>query len=85
MTGDAHCATDDVPRLFQTTMGRIALKNQNPAGRNLRFANTGQRLFALALLAVFAGLIWLAWSGRFDAEINRISAWMQASYRALTD
>lgn len=61
------------------------MKNQNPSGRRLRFAGTGQRLASLLVLAVFAGLIWLAWSGRYDTEINQISAWLREHYRALVD
>lgn len=61
------------------------MKNQNPSGRRLRFASTGQRLASLLVLAVFAGLIWLAWSGRYDTEINQIAAWLREHYRALVD
>ncbi len=61
------------------------MKNHNPAGRNLRLANTAQRVFSLLVLAVFAGLVWLAWSGRFDREINQFSAWMRSHYHALMD
>ncbi|MCA1714155.1 MAG: hypothetical protein LC715_03190 [Gammaproteobacteria bacterium] len=60
------------------------MKNHNPAGRSLRFASAGQRLFSLLLFAMFACLIWLALSGRFDAEINHVADWLQATYRALT-
>jgi hypothetical protein len=61
------------------------LENQDSPGRNLRFATTAQRVVSLLVLAVFAGLIWLAWSGRFDREINQISAWMRSLYHALMD
>ena len=36
----------------------------------------GQRLLALGVFAVFAVLVWLAYSGRYDAAIGRIAAWL---------
>ena len=59
------------------------MKNHNPAGRRLHFATTGQRLFAIFVLAVFGYLIWLAWTGRYDAEVNRLAAWLREHYDAL--
>lgn len=53
------------------------MKNQNPSGGKLRFANTRQRLLSLLMFAVFAVLIWLAWSGRYDAWINQLAQWLQ--------
>jgi hypothetical protein len=61
------------------------LKNHNPAGRKLRFASAGQRALSLLVLAMFGALVWAAWSGRFDTEINHVASWMQAHYQALTD
>lgn len=60
------------------------MKNHNPSGRNLRFAGTGQRVLSILVLAVFAGLVWVATSGRFDREINQMSTWMQERYQAFT-
>ncbi len=59
------------------------MKNHNPSGGRLRFASTWQRLLAMLVLAVFAGLIWLAWSGRYDREINAFAAWLERQYEAL--
>ena len=60
------------------------MKNQNPSGKNLHFASFGQRLFAMFVFAVFAYLIWLAWTGRYDSEVNRFAAWLREHYQALT-
>ena len=60
------------------------MKNHNPSGNKLHFATFGQRLFALFVFAVFAYLIWLAYTGRFDSEVNRVAAWLQSNYHALT-
>lgn len=60
------------------------MKNQNPSGKNLRFASFGQRLFAMFVFAVFAYLIWLAWTGRYDTEVNRFAGWLREHYHALT-
>lgn len=53
------------------------MKNHNPAGKGLRFAQTRQRLVAMTVLATMALLVWLAWSGRYDVEINRFAEWLQ--------
>lgn len=60
------------------------MKNHNPSGGSLRFASTGQRFVALLVLAVFAGMVWAASTGRFDREINQISTWMRGHYETLT-
>lgn len=52
------------------------MKNGNPSGGKLRFATTRQRSLSLLMFAVFALLIWLAWSGRYDAWINQLAAWL---------
>lgn len=52
------------------------MKNSNPSGKQLRFANTRQRLLSLFMLAVFAGLIWLAVSGRSDEIFYGIASWL---------
>lgn len=60
------------------------MKNQNPSGGGLRFASTGQRFVALLVLAVLAGMVWAASSGRFDREISQLSTWIQGHYETLT-
>lgn len=60
------------------------MKNDNPSGRNLRFASAGQRLMSLLVLAVFAWLIWAAWSGRYDHEVNAFARWLRHTYETLT-
>jgi hypothetical protein len=57
------------------------MKNHNPSGGNLRFASLGQRLLSLVVLGVFAYLIWLALTGRFDHEVNRVARWLQSLAR----
>lgn len=59
------------------------MKNHNPSGGNLRFAGAGQRLTAMLVLLVFAGLLWAAWSGHFDSEIQHLAAWLRRHYQAL--
>ena len=59
------------------------MKNSNPSGRNLQFASTGQRLFALFVFVVFGYLIWLAYTGRYDTEVNRFASWLRTHYHAL--
>ncbi|WP_166206507.1 hypothetical protein [Cognatiluteimonas telluris] len=34
----------------------------------------GQRLLVLVVFAAVAGLVWLAHSGRYDAQVNRLAA-----------
>ena len=53
------------------------MKNHNPAGKGLRFAQTRQRLAAMTVLATRALLVCLAWSGRYDVEINSFAEWLQ--------
>ena len=57
------------------------MKNHNPSGGALRFASLGQRLLSLVVLGVFAYLIWLAASGRFDHEVNRVAHWLRSLVR----
>jgi len=61
------------------------VKNHNPAGKRLRFTGTGQRLLALLVFAVFAYLIWLAYTGRYDSEVNRLASWLRHQYHAIAD
>ena len=61
------------------------MKNDNPSARRLRFATTGQRLLSLLVFAVFAALIWVAWSGQYDREVNRFAGWMRTHWNALVD
>lgn len=45
--------------------------------------NLGQRLLALLVFAVLGVLLWLAYSGRYDHEVNRFAAWLHAAFEAL--
>ena len=51
-----------------------------PSGDRLRRSgeSLGQRLLALLVFAVLGVLLWLACSGRYDGEINRLAAWLHA-------
>ncbi|HWS78655.1 MAG TPA: hypothetical protein VN205_09830 [Thermomonas sp.] len=60
------------------------MKNHDPSGGQLRFAGVGQRLLSLVVLGVFAYLVWLALTGQFDHEVNRVARWLQAHLGALT-
>ena len=61
------------------------MKNHNPSGRSLRFATTGQRLLSMLVLGVFVALLYAAWSGRYDREVNRVAGWMRTQWHALVD
>ena len=43
----------------------------------------GQRLLALLVFIVLGVLLWLAYSHRYDGEINRLAAWLHAGFDAL--
>ena len=59
------------------------MKNHNPAGGHIRFASLTQRLLSGVVVLTLAVLIWLAWSGRYDREVNRLAAWFGQQYDAL--
>ena len=59
------------------------MKNHNPAGGHIRFASLGQRLLSGVVLLTLAALIWLAWSGRYDGEIDSFASWLQRHWNAL--
>lgn len=61
------------------------MKNHTPAGRRLRFAGLGQRILALLVFVVLGYLIWLAYTGQYDREVNRVAGWMRAQWHAMTD
>ena len=61
------------------------MKNHNPSGNKLHFATFTQRLMGAALFAVFAALIWFAWEGRFDREVNLVATWMRTHWHALVN
>ena len=61
------------------------MKNDNPAANKLHFASLGQRVLSLLVFAVFAALIWAAWSGRYDREVNQVANWLQAHWNALVN
>jgi hypothetical protein len=66
---------------FRWTLHGASMKNHNPSAGNTRLASLGQRLLSLLVLAVFAYLIWLAVTGRFDHEVNRVAHWLQSLAR----
>ena len=43
----------------------------------------GQRLLALLVFVVLGVLLWLAYSGRYDGEVNRLAHWLHAGVEAL--
>lgn len=43
----------------------------------------GQRLLALLVFATLGALLWVAYSGRYDAEVNRLAGWLHAGFDAL--
>jgi len=43
----------------------------------------GQRLLALLVFLVLGVLLWLAYSHRYDAEVNRLAAWLHAGVDAI--
>jgi hypothetical protein len=57
------------------------VNNNNPTDG--RFANTVQRLLALFVFVVCGYLIWLAYTGRYDTEVNRFANWLRGHYHAL--
>ena len=61
------------------------MKNDTPAGGNLKFAGFGQRVLSLLVFVVFAALIWAAWSGRYDREVDKVAGWMKSHWHALVD
>jgi hypothetical protein len=61
------------------------MKNNNPSGRQLRFATFGQRLMGSLVFIVIAGMIWVAWSGRYDAEINQFAGWLRSQWQAVVN
>ena len=61
------------------------MKNDNPAANKLHFASMGQRLVSLLVFAVFAALIWVAWSGRYDREVNQVATWLHTHWNALVN
>ena len=61
------------------------MKNANPAGRKLHFATAGQRVLSLLVFAMFAWLIWAAWSGRYDTHVDRVAGWMRTQWHAIVD
>ena len=58
------------------------MKSQ-PTGRRPHFAGIGQRILALLVFVVLGYLIWLAYTGRYDLEVNRVAGWMHAHWNAL--
>ena len=59
------------------------MKNHNPSGNKLHFASVTQRIMGTLVFVVIAGLIWVAWSGRYDAEVNQFAVWLRNHWHAL--
>ena len=59
------------------------MKNHNPSGGRLRFAGFGQRILAALVLGVCAYLVYLAVTGQYDHEVNRVAHWLKQQYHAL--
>jgi hypothetical protein len=59
------------------------MKNDNPNGRRLQFASTGQRLLSLMVLGMCVALLYAAWSGRYDREVNHVAGWMRTHWNAM--
>lgn len=59
------------------------MENRNRSGGRLRFAGFGQRVLAALVLGVCGYLVYLAVTGRYDHEVNRVALWLQQQYQAL--
>lgn len=59
------------------------MDHDTPSGGRPGFTGFGQRLLSLVVLAVFAYLIWLALSGQYDGQVNRLAHWLKQHYQAL--
>ena len=60
------------------------MSSQERVARARRSGETlGQRLLALLVFVVLGVLLWLAYSGRYDHEVNRVAAWLHAGFDAL--
>lgn len=53
------------------------MKNTDSKTRRLRFGSVWDRLFTLATFLLFFYLIYLAYIGRFDAEVNRFADFLR--------
>lgn len=61
------------------------MTHRTTPGRPSRLAGAGQRLLALLVFVVLGYLVWLAYTGQYDREVNRFAAWMRAQWHALAD
>lgn len=61
------------------------MKKPPPAGRIPRLAGAGQRALALLVFVVLGCLVWLAYTGQYDREVNRFAAWLRVHWHALVD
>lgn len=60
------------------------MQNHNAPDRRPRSSGFGQRVLAAGVLGVCAYLIYLALTGQYDHEVNRVARWLHAQYDALT-
>ena len=61
------------------------MKNAEPRTRHLSGTPLVNRLISIAVLVLFAGLIWAAVSGQFDREVGGFASWLQQRWFALLD
>lgn len=45
--------------------------------------SVGQRLLALIVFVVLGALLWLAYSGRYDGEVNRLAHGLHGGFDAV--
>lgn len=60
------------------------MNDTDPPGREPRSAAARRRIAAFVLIAVFAALIWAAYSGRFEAEVRQAADWLRQAWSSLT-
>lgn len=59
------------------------MTNDHTTGEGSLIANLVRRLLALFVLILFGYLIWLAYTGKYDGQVNRIAAWLHRHFDAL--
>lgn len=61
------------------------MKNADSAPHHLNGSSVWRRLLALAVLALFAYLIWAATTGVHDRQVDRVADWLARNFHALLD
>lgn len=59
------------------------MKHRTTPGRPSRLAGAGQRLLALLVFVVLGYLVWLAYTGQYDREVNRVAGWLRTQWQSL--